>query len=163
MCSSYVQPWLVVIGGRRLVVGNWRLVAVGGGWQRLVVGDWWLVAVGSGWRSAVGGGWWLAVGGWRLVVFLVPQGLPCPSPAVGIILPPAVPMCLCAFCRCRIVTCPVCPHPPTPCEACSPIWIPCCLLLRASVGVSCELCSSCTQSLCRTIPKPHSSAWYQQQ
>ena len=47
-----VQPWLVSVGG-------WRLVAVGGGWRRLVVGDWWLVAVGSGWRLAVGrcGGW----------------------------------------------------------------------------------------------------------
>ena len=94
-CSSYVQPWLVAVGGWRLVaVGGWRLVAVGGwrlvavgGWQsanwRLVVGDWWLVAVGSGWRLAVGrrwrfwrrlvavGGWWrlavlAAVGGWRL-------------------------------------------------------------------------------------------------
>ena len=52
-CSSYVQPWLV-------------LVAVGGGWRRLVVGDWWLVAVGSGWRLAVGRRWRLAaVGGWR--------------------------------------------------------------------------------------------------
>ena len=41
---------------QRLVVGTWRLVAVGGGWQRLAVG---------GWHSEVGGGWWrLAVGGW---------------------------------------------------------------------------------------------------
>ena len=59
--SSYVQPWLVAIGGWRLVaIGGWRLVAVGG-WWRLVVGrGWWLVAVG-GWRLAVGGGWRLAV------------------------------------------------------------------------------------------------------
>ena len=49
-------------GWWRLVVGDWRLAAVGGGWRRLVVGDWWLVAVSSGWRLAVGGGWWLAVG-----------------------------------------------------------------------------------------------------
>ena len=77
-CSSYVQPWLVAIGGWRLVeiagwrlaVGGWRrLAAVGSSWQ-LVMGGWWrLVAVG-GWRLAVGGGWWrLAVGGsWRLAV-----------------------------------------------------------------------------------------------
>ena len=53
----------------RLAVGDWRLVAVGGGWWWLVVGDWWLMAVGSGWRLAVGGGWRLAaVGGWRLMV-----------------------------------------------------------------------------------------------
>ena len=71
------QPWLVAVGGWRLAVGNWWLVAVGGGWRQLVVGDWWLVAVGSGWQLAVGrrwrlaavGGWRLAaVGGWRLVV-----------------------------------------------------------------------------------------------
>ena len=71
------QPWLVAVGGWRLVavggwrlaVGNWRLVAVGGGWRRLVVGDWWFVEVGSGWQLAVDRRWWLAaVGGWRLVV-----------------------------------------------------------------------------------------------
>ena len=40
-CSSYVQPWLVAIGGWRLATGGWwRLVVVGGGW-------WWLVAVGD--------------------------------------------------------------------------------------------------------------------
>ena len=54
---SYVQPWLVAIGG-------WLLVAVGGSSRRLVVGDWWLVVVGSGWRLAVGRRWRLAVGGW---------------------------------------------------------------------------------------------------
>ena len=68
-CSSYVQPWLVAIGG-------WQLVAVDGGCWQLVVGDWWLVVVGSGWRLAVGrcwrlvavdGSWWLVVGGcWSL-------------------------------------------------------------------------------------------------
>ena len=74
-CRSYVQPWLVTIGG-----GWWRLVVVGGGWwlvidgwwQLAVVGSWRLVAAG-GWRRlavvggcrrlAVGGGWWLPVGG----------------------------------------------------------------------------------------------------
>ena len=71
-CSSYVQPWLVAIGGWwlveiagwRLAVGGWRrLAAVGGSWQ-LVMGGWWrLAAVGGWWRLAVGGGWWLAVGG----------------------------------------------------------------------------------------------------
>ena len=46
-CSSYAQPWLVVIGGWRLVVfGSWRLAT--GGWWRLVV-------VGGGWRLVVGG------------------------------------------------------------------------------------------------------------
>ena len=83
ICSTmFGGDWrLAVGGGWRLPVGDWRLVAVGGGWRRLVVGDWWLVVVGSGcwsplavgggwrlavggwWRSAVGGGWWLAVGG----------------------------------------------------------------------------------------------------
>ena len=71
MCSTMVG------GGWRLAVGNWRLVAVGGGWQRLVAGGWWLEAVGSwrlvaagGWRRLVAGGWWrLVVGGWwRLAV-----------------------------------------------------------------------------------------------
>ena len=72
------QPGLVAVNGWRLAVGNWRLVAVGGGWRQLVVGDWWLVAVGSGWRLVAVGGWrlvaasrWrrLVVGGWwRLVV-----------------------------------------------------------------------------------------------
>ena len=79
-CSSYVQPWLVAIGGLRLVAigswrlatgGWWRLVVVGGGWW-LVIGGWWRLAVVGGWRwspLAVGGGWRLvAVGGWRLVV-----------------------------------------------------------------------------------------------
>ena len=64
-CSSYVQPWLVAIGG-------WRLVAVGGGWRRfgwrLVVGGWWLAA-GGWWRLAAVGDWQLVVGGgWRLAV-----------------------------------------------------------------------------------------------
>ena len=41
-----------------MVGGDWRLVAVGGGWWRLVaVGGWRLVAVGGWWRLAVGG-WW---------------------------------------------------------------------------------------------------------
>ena len=54
------------VGG---AVGDWRLVAVGGGWRRLMVGDWWLMAVGSGWRLAAGDWWRLAVGGWwQLVV-----------------------------------------------------------------------------------------------
>ena len=55
-CSSYVQPWLVAVGGWRLVeiagwrlaVGGWWLAAVGGSWRQLAVGDGWLVAVGSG-------------------------------------------------------------------------------------------------------------------
>ena len=55
-CSSYVQLWLVVVDG-------WRLVAIGGPW--LAVGDWWLVAVGmvGGWLPLVAGGWRLVVGG----------------------------------------------------------------------------------------------------
>ena len=61
MCST-------MVGRLRLAVGNWRLVAVGGGWRRLVAGGWWLEAVGSGWQLAVGRRWRLAaVGGWRLV------------------------------------------------------------------------------------------------
>ena len=60
VCSSYVQPWLVVIGGWwlveiagwRLVVGGWRrLAAVGGSWQ-LVMGGWWRLAAVDGWRLA---------------------------------------------------------------------------------------------------------------
>ena len=54
-----------------LMCGDWRLVAVGGGWWCLVaVGGWGLVVAG-GWQwlaavdvwrlVAVGGGWWLAV------------------------------------------------------------------------------------------------------
>ena len=49
-CSSYVQPWLAVVGsGWRLAVGRRsrlaavgvrRFIAVGGLW-RLVVGGWW--------------------------------------------------------------------------------------------------------------------------
>ena len=67
-CSSYVQPWLVAIGGWRLVeiggcrlaVGGWRrLVAVGSSWQ-LVMGGWRRLAAVDGWRL-------VAVGGWRLV------------------------------------------------------------------------------------------------
>ena len=70
-CSSYVQPWLMAIGG-------WRL-ATGGGWW-LVVGGWWLIAVGSGLRLAVGrrwrGGWRrLVVGGWWSLG-AVPKGGP---------------------------------------------------------------------------------------
>ena len=42
------------VGGWRLAVGNWWLVAVGGGWQ---------LAVGHRWRLAVDGSWRLAVGG----------------------------------------------------------------------------------------------------
>jgi hypothetical protein len=58
-CSSYVQRWLVVVGGWRLVaVGGWQL-ATGGWWQLAVVGGWRLVDAG-GWRL---GSWWLAVGG----------------------------------------------------------------------------------------------------
>ena len=61
----YVQPWLVAIGGWRLVeIAGWRLAAVGGSWQ-LVMGGWWRLAAVDGWRLAVGGGWRLvAVGGW---------------------------------------------------------------------------------------------------
>ena len=65
-CSSYVQPWLVAIGG-------WRLVAIGG-W--LAVGDWRLVAVGAGWWWVIGGWWRLAVvGGWWSLG-AVPKGGP---------------------------------------------------------------------------------------
>ena len=47
VCSSYVQSWLMAIGGWRLVaIGSWSRLAVGGGWQ---------LAVGGGWRLAVGG------------------------------------------------------------------------------------------------------------
>ena len=40
VCSSYVQPWLVAIGGWRLVeIAGWRLAV--GGWRRLAaVGSW---------------------------------------------------------------------------------------------------------------------------
>ena len=90
VCSSYVQPWRMAVGGWRLAVGgDWRLavghwwvVAVGGGWRRLVVGDWWLVAVGNGWRLVIGRRWQLAaVGGWQLVAvggwqLVVPWGGP---------------------------------------------------------------------------------------
>ena len=75
-CSSYVQPWLVAVGG------GWRLVVVGGGWW-LVTGGWWRLAVVGGWSPlAVGGGWWLAVGGgWCLAavggwLLVVPRGSP---------------------------------------------------------------------------------------
>ena len=71
-CSSYVQPWLVAIGGWRLVeiagwrlaVGGWRrLAAVGGSWQ-LVMGGWWRLAAVDGWRlAAVGSCRLVAVGG----------------------------------------------------------------------------------------------------
>ena len=61
------------MGGWQLAVGDWRLVAVGGGW-------WWLAAVG-GWGLVVDGGWLgLAVAGtWRLVAvggwwLMVPKG-----------------------------------------------------------------------------------------
>ena len=63
-CSSYVQPWLVEIGGWRLAAGeDWRL-AVGGSWQ-LVMGGWWRLAAVDGWRLEAVGSWWqLAVSGW---------------------------------------------------------------------------------------------------
>ena len=75
-CSSYVQPWLVAIGGWRLVeiagwrlaVGGWRrLAAVGGSWQ-LVMGGWWRLAAVDSWQLVAVGGWrrLVAVGGWRL-------------------------------------------------------------------------------------------------
>ena len=52
-CSSYVQPWLVAVGG-------WRLAAIGG-WQ-LATGGWWrLVVVGGGWWLVIAVWWWLAV------------------------------------------------------------------------------------------------------
>ena len=58
-CGSYVQPWLVALGG-------WWLVAIGG-WQ-LATGGWWRLAVSS-WSPLAVGGWRLvAVDGWRLVV-----------------------------------------------------------------------------------------------
>ena len=77
-CSSYVQPWLVAIGGWRLVEiagwrlavgGWWQLAAVGGSWQ-LVMGGWWRLAPVDGWRLVAVGGWRrLAVGGsWRFAV-----------------------------------------------------------------------------------------------
>ena len=61
---------VLAVGGWRLAIGDWQLMAVGGGWRQLVVGDWWLMAVSSGWRVAVGGSWRLAVGGgwWQLAV-----------------------------------------------------------------------------------------------
>jgi hypothetical protein len=46
-CTSYVEPWLVAVGG-------WWLVAVGG-WSPMAVGGWRLVAV-AGWRLVVPGG-----------------------------------------------------------------------------------------------------------
>ena len=75
--------WRLAVGGWRLAVGGWQL-AVGGGWRRLVVGDWWLVAVDmvGSWRLVAAGGWWLAVGGgWRLAGvggrrLVVPWGVP---------------------------------------------------------------------------------------
>ena len=61
-CSSYVQPWLVAVGGWRLVaIAGWRLAV--GGWRLVAAGGWRRLAVGGWWRFAVGGGWWLAVGG----------------------------------------------------------------------------------------------------
>ena len=62
---------VLLVGGWRLAVGDWRLVVVGGGWWRLAPVGWGLVddggwqwlAVGGWWRLAVGGGWWLAVDG----------------------------------------------------------------------------------------------------
>ena len=68
VCSHVTQPWLVAIGGWRLVEiagwrlvvgGWWRLAAVGGSWQ-LVMGGWRRLAAVDGWRLA-------AAGGWRLV------------------------------------------------------------------------------------------------
>ena len=50
-----VQPWLVAVGGWRLAVGVWRLVAIGG-WQLAVGGGWWWLAAVGGWRLVVGGG-----------------------------------------------------------------------------------------------------------
>ena len=69
VCSSYVQPWLVAIGGWRLATGGWwRLVVVGGGWW-LVNGGWWRLAVVGHWRLVAARGWRLvAAGGWWLVV-----------------------------------------------------------------------------------------------
>ena len=84
-CSSYVQPWLVAIGGWRLVeIAGWELV-IGGSWRLAAVDGWWLVAVGGWRRLAVGGSWRLAVGGplgrsLRVVLNqkknLVPEGPP---------------------------------------------------------------------------------------
>ena len=54
---------LLAVGGGWLMVGDWLLVAVGGGSRGLVVGDWWLMAVGGGWRLVVGHRWRLAVDG----------------------------------------------------------------------------------------------------
>ena len=36
VCSSYVQSWLVAIGGWRLVEIGWRLAV--GGWRQLAAG-----------------------------------------------------------------------------------------------------------------------------
>ena len=59
-CSSYVQPWLVAIGG-------WRLVEIAG-WRLAISGWRWLAAVGGSWQLVMGGWWRLAaVDGWRLV------------------------------------------------------------------------------------------------
>ena len=63
MCSTMVG------GDWRLAVGNWQLVALGGGWRRLMVGNWWQLVVVGSWRLVTAGGWrqLVAVGGWRLV------------------------------------------------------------------------------------------------
>ena len=83
-CSSYIQPWLVAIGGWQLATGVWwRLVVVGGGWW-LVIGGSWRLAVVGGWRLVAAGSWQrLAVGGWRRLVVgggwslgAVPKGSP---------------------------------------------------------------------------------------
>ena len=55
---------VLAVGGGRLAVGDWRLLAVGGSWWWLAVGGWSPLAVG-GWRLVAVGGWWrLAIGGW---------------------------------------------------------------------------------------------------
>ena len=72
-CSSYVQPWLVAIGGWQLVeiagwrlaVGGWRRLAAVGGSLHLVMACWWRLEAVHGWRLIAVDGWRrLSVGGW---------------------------------------------------------------------------------------------------
>ena len=84
-CSSYIQPWLVAIGGWwRLAVGAWWRLALGG-WRLAVGGGWW-------WLAAVGG-WWLVVGGWWSLGAVLKGG-----PEQKKDLVPKGPACFCAIC-----------------------------------------------------------------
>ena len=80
-CNSYLQPWLVVVGGWRLVAIGDRQKAAGGWWRLVVVGGWRLAAVGGSWRLVAVGG---PLGRSLSAVFknkikqnLVPNGPPC--------------------------------------------------------------------------------------